>query len=122
MGILRLLVLTTTIMASLHSFAATTVAVIGQRTITREEFLSFVKAAHPRLLTLKDKKPITDLFQEYTVLARLMTTMMDLWIEAIAEMMQRLKDDLPGIQTSFNYGLSIGSVTAVKSGLSDPHH
>lgn len=90
---------------------------------------------------------LLDFFQKYPVLARLIATKIDFWVEATAEFLQRLKADLYEIQQLFqSKGLGIedsrtrekfflipnlqssitnsrvGKVIKIKSNLSDPHN
>ena len=59
----------------------------------------------------------------YPVLARLMATRMELWVEATAEFLQRVKRDLPLLQRTFarSDDAGIGILEEVMPGLSDPH-
>ncbi len=59
-------------------------------------------------------------FQKYSVLARLIATALDFWVEAIAELLLRLASDLPRIQQTFP-GV-MGQVVAIQPGLSDYHN
>lgn len=59
-------------------------------------------------------------FQKYSVLARLVATLTDLWVEEKAEFCQRLALDLPTIQQRFQNNL--GQVIAIQLDLSDPHN
>ena len=59
-------------------------------------------------------------FQQYSVLARLMSTVTDFWVEATAEFLQRLASDLPIIQQTFQE--DTGEVVAIKPFLSDSHN
>lgn len=61
-------------------------------------------------------------FTEYTVLARLATTAMHYWVEANAELIQRLAADLPAIRAEFALPDELGVVSGIKSSLSDPHN
>jgi type 2 lantibiotic biosynthesis protein LanM len=72
------------------------------KTIVRENFLSF--------------------FQEYSVLARLVATLTDFWIEATAEFMERLATDWKEIQMTFQSNTELGSVVAISPNISDPHN
>ncbi|HEY9851553.1 MAG TPA: type 2 lanthipeptide synthetase LanM family protein [Leptolyngbyaceae cyanobacterium] len=75
--------------------------------------------------------------KSYPVLARLMATAVDFWVEATAEFLQRLKNDLADIQQVFlsdgergsggagerpNLNKHLGKVNKIQSALSDPHH
>lgn len=57
--------------------------------------------------------------QECPLLAGLMDTLADFWIETVAEFLQRLADDWHRIEQTF--GVQNQSVSAVQAGLSDPH-
>ncbi|NJM71735.1 MAG: type 2 lantipeptide synthetase LanM [Scytonema sp. RU_4_4] len=59
-------------------------------------------------------------FQKYSVLARLVVTTIELWVEEKAEFLQRLASDLPIIQQTFQE--KIGHVVAIQFDLSDPHN
>src|SRR5512144_30385 len=63
----------------------------------------------------------TALFREYTVLARLLCTITDLWVESTVEFLRRLAGDLPEIQRVFGSEGELGRVTSVQPSLSDPH-
>jgi type 2 lantibiotic biosynthesis protein LanM len=61
------------------------------------------------------------LFRRYPVLARHLGTISQLWVEANAEFLARLKADTPELELLFgDYGL--GNVVELKPSLSDPHH
>ncbi|GHO85588.1 type 2 lanthipeptide synthetase LanM family protein [Dictyobacter formicarum] len=60
-------------------------------------------------------------FQEYAVLARLLATTTDLWIEATVEFLCRLEADLPEIQRLFGGTNKLGRVVNIQTSLSDPH-
>ncbi len=60
-------------------------------------------------------------FREYTVLARLLATITDLWVETTVEFLQRLFSDWPQIEQVFGGASGLGSVTSVQPSLSDPH-
>lgn len=61
-------------------------------------------------------------YKEYAVLARLLATIVKLWIEANAEFLDRLAAGLPEIQRVFGEGQMLGPVEAISPPLSDPHH
>jgi type 2 lantibiotic biosynthesis protein LanM len=61
-------------------------------------------------------------FQEYTVLARLLATITDLWVEATVEFLQRLATDRSDIQKVFGNESELGQVMGIRPSLSDPHH
>ncbi|GLV54011.1 lanthionine synthetase [Dictyobacter sp. S3.2.2.5] len=60
-------------------------------------------------------------FQEYAVLARLLATTTDFWVEAMVEFLRRLEADLPEIQRLFGGTNELGRVTSIQASLSDPH-
>lgn len=60
-------------------------------------------------------------FQEYTVLARLLATITDLWVEATVEFLQRLAADRPEMQQVFGGESELGQVISVQPALSDAH-
>ena len=64
---------------------------------------------------------LVDFFQEYTVLARLLSTITDLWVESTVEFLQRLSADLHDMQQLFGGESELGRVMDVQPSLSDPH-
>src|SRR6266566_6257646 len=60
-------------------------------------------------------------FREYAVLARLLATITDLWVEATVEFLQRLAADWSDMQQMFGGESKLGRVTSVAPSLSDPH-
>lgn len=64
---------------------------------------------------------LEQLFVEQPVLARLAATLALDWVDWSAEFMLRLAQDRPELSLAFAEGADPGSVTAVTSGLSDPH-
>jgi len=61
-------------------------------------------------------------FQEYSVLARLIATAIDFWVEATEEFLRRLASDWVTIQETFQGDVELGQVVAIQSALSDPHY
>ncbi|HVU67327.1 MAG TPA: type 2 lanthipeptide synthetase LanM family protein [Ktedonobacteraceae bacterium] len=61
-------------------------------------------------------------FERYPVLARLLATVTDLWVEAQAEFLLRLQSDWTLIEQAFNESGQFKQVSEIQSGLSDPHH
>jgi type 2 lantibiotic biosynthesis protein LanM len=61
---------------------------------------------------------LADFFREYPVLARLMSRVTDLWVEATIEFGDRLVRDRDELRRIFG---AAGRVTALEPGLSDPH-
>jgi len=64
---------------------------------------------------------LVNFFREYTVLARLLATITDLWVEATVEFLQRLVADWPDMQQLFGGEIELGRVMGVAPSLSDPH-
>jgi len=60
-------------------------------------------------------------FEEYAVLARLLATITDLWVEATVEFLQRLSADRRDIQQVFGGASELGRVMSVQLSLSDAH-
>lgn len=79
----------------------------------REQYLAFIE----NLL----QGQLLEFFQEYSVLARLVATAVDLWVNATAEFIQRLAADWQLIQEQFRNGEELGEVIAIESSISDPH-
>ncbi|ARV58825.1 hypothetical protein BZZ01_09405 [Nostocales cyanobacterium HT-58-2] len=65
---------------------------------------------------------LLSLFQEYSVLGRLVATAIDLWVEATAEFLNYLATDWSDIEKCFGGETALKQVVAVKPGLSDPHN
>jgi type 2 lantibiotic biosynthesis protein LanM len=57
--------------------------------------------------------------RRYPVLARLLTTMLQFWIEACREFLGRLNHDFESLKDTFGH---FEAITEVQTGLSDPHH
>jgi type 2 lantibiotic biosynthesis protein LanM len=72
-------------------------------------------------ITMMKQGGLFKLFQQYSVLSRLCATVVEVWVEAMAEFLDHLKADLPDLQASFGGGRPLGSILSVKTGLSDPH-
>lgn len=63
-----------------------------------------------------------EFFDKYPVLARLIATTIDLWVESTAEFIQRLQTDLSAIKNTFSDNKSLGKVEFIDTSLSNPHH
>jgi type 2 lantibiotic biosynthesis protein LanM len=106
---------------------------------TLESEFSEFKALKPSTYTLTSSQQKTDFdlqynifiehlvadkllsfFQKYSVLARLVGTAINFWVEEKAEFIQRLATDLPVIQKTFQADVS--QLAEVKLNLSDPHN
>jgi type 2 lantibiotic biosynthesis protein LanM len=64
-------------------------------------------------------------FQEYSVLARLVATVTDFWVDATQEFILRLKYDWSEIQETFaneTEEIELGQVVAIQPSFSDRHH
>jgi len=61
------------------------------------------------------------LLRTYSVLARLLATTCDLWVEANVEFAQRLAADWPDLAEIFGAGDDLGQVTEIEPALSDSH-
>ena len=61
-------------------------------------------------------------FQHYPVLARLIATTIDCWVESTAEFIQRLQADFSAIELTFCDNGSLGKVQDIETSLSNPHH
>ncbi|KYC40664.1 Lanthionine synthetase C family protein [Scytonema hofmannii PCC 7110] len=79
---------------------------------SNKQYQTFVK-------DLKTGK-LLSIFQKYNVLARLVATAMDLWVEEKAEFFHRLALNLSTIQQNFQK--DIGQVVAIQLNLSDLHN
>ena len=61
-------------------------------------------------------------FREYPVLARLVATVTDMWVDATQEFLWRLASDWPEIQKTFQAEMELGQIIAIEHFLSDRHH
>lgn len=61
-------------------------------------------------------------FREYPVLARLLATAADLWVEAVAEFLLRLEVDQRAIAAAFHGGAAPFRVTGIGASISDAHN
>lgn len=61
-------------------------------------------------------------FSEYPVLARLVGTVIDLWVDATREFLMRLGTDWSEINRTFQAANKLGQVVSIKTGLSDRHN
>ncbi len=61
-------------------------------------------------------------FTKYPVLARLIATTIDLWVESTTKFIQRLHNDLTTIEHSFSSNENLGKVESILTSLSNPHH
>ncbi len=63
-----------------------------------------------------------EFFASYPVLARLIATAIDLWVESNAEFITRLHDDKSAIEGTFSPQDNIGRVESIDTSLANPHH
>jgi len=61
-------------------------------------------------------------FQEYPVLARLVATVTDFWVDASKEFLQRLTSDWSTIEQTFQADTELGQIVSIQPSLSDPHN
>ena len=62
-----------------------------------------------------------ELLDEKPVLARMIGTIVSLWLEATSEFIQRLARDLSDLNRCLAHGANLGKVTELVADLSDPH-
>jgi type 2 lantibiotic biosynthesis protein LanM len=64
------------------------------------------------------------LFEKYPVLARLITTAVNFWVDSTVEFLNRLETDSPEIHVQFQplSSIPLGKITQLSAGLSDAHH
>ncbi len=79
----------------------------------RTQYLAFV--------TYLRRGGLVNLFEEYSVLARLLATVIAFWQEANQEFFARLSSDRPTIQAIFQPTTDLGPVVMATSGVSDRH-
>ncbi len=85
-----------------------------QGSSSRQQYTKFIKGL------LNDG--LLSFFQEYSVLARLVATATDFWVNATGEFLQQLASDWDKIQMTFQENTELGQVVAIQSALSDPHY
>lgn len=61
-------------------------------------------------------------FNRYPVLARLIATTVNFWLESTIEFIQRLQEDFSAIELTFSENASLGKVQAIETSLSNPHN
>lgn len=79
------------------------------------------RAQYRRFIAEMRQGGLTRFFKRYPVLARMLATMSDLWVEANVEFLQRLAVDLPALKQHFGGGQPLGQVASIRPALSDPH-
>lgn len=80
---------------------------------SREVYLAFVEDM--------GGSGLADLYGEFPVLARVLATTTLLWVDAQAELLERLDADRADLEAAFHGGRALGTLTEVEAGLSDPH-
>lgn len=65
--------------------------------------------------------PLPAIFNEYPVLARLVTLVCDHWVEAMVEMLTRITADRMALAGVFNHGQPVGRLTNIELGDADMH-
>ena len=65
---------------------------------------------------------LQSLFHKYSVLARLIATKIDLWLDATGEFIERLAANWSQIEQRFSPKQSLSQIVTIKTGLSDPHN
>lgn len=100
--------------SSLRSFNHNLLLKMGVSTNNRQS-----KELYRRFVSNLLEDGLLAFFQKYSVLAKLVATAIDFWVEATAEFMQRLQTDLSELEQTFN---QLGKVIEIHSSLSDPHN
>lgn len=77
---------------------------------------------HELFIAQMEAGGLVQFFEEYCVLARAVARLMSNWIDAGAEFLARLADDLDALKASFQPERALGKVERLAAGLSDPHH
>lgn len=85
-----------------------------QSNCSKQQYTDFVN----KLL----KDGLLSFFQEYSVLARLIATSVDFWVEATGEFLSRLASDSDKIQLTFQPEQKLGQVVSVQLAMSDFHN
>ena len=80
------------------------------------------KALYTSFIQNLQKDGGIEFFENYSVLARLIATTIDLWVESSTEFIQRLQTDLSAIESTFSDRESLGKVKSIDTSLSNPHH
>ena len=62
---------------------------------------------------------LASFFREYSFLGRIVATLVDFWVEANSELLERLEADGPELESLFG---DLGHVVDLQSALSDPHN
>jgi lantibiotic modifying enzyme len=65
---------------------------------------------------------LLNLFAEYTVLARLLPAIADMWVDFVVDFLSRFEQDLAELRRIFNNGEALGRIVEAEAGLSDRHN
>lgn len=93
----------------------------GLNRLVAERTASSTTAAYDRLVADLAASP-WPVLGRYPVLARLLGTITEDWIEATEQFERRLSADLPDLSAAFGQGRPLGQVVGIQAGLSDPHN
>ncbi|MGL5792853.1 MAG: type 2 lanthipeptide synthetase LanM family protein, partial [Waterburya sp.] len=80
------------------------------------------KALYTSFIQNLQKDGGLEFFENYPVLARLIATSINLWVESTTEFIQRLQTDLSTIESIFSDRESLGEVKLIDTSVSNPHH
>jgi type 2 lantibiotic biosynthesis protein LanM len=101
------------------TFRLSTLSTIS-RYLTRNDNLS--RKTYIKFINNLFAGGLNTFFREYPVLARLVATSIDLWVESSQELFCRLDNDLLDIQRHFHGDMALGQVDDLKADLSDRHN
>lgn len=73
-------------------------------------------------ITKMQSGKLLSFFKEYSVLGRLVGTLIDFWVDAIAEFLERLDTDWADIEQTFDSKSPLEQVVSIRPFLSDRHH
>jgi len=79
------------------------------------------RAGYQRFAGAMERGGMLELFATYPVLARLLGTAVELWVEMAVELLERVRADRAGLDAAFGGGRPLGTVAAVEAGASDFH-
>jgi type 2 lantibiotic biosynthesis protein LanM len=99
---------------SLHHSPLTLAIAQAQGNTSNKQYQEFVH----KLL----KDGLRSFFLEYSVLAKLISTAIDFWVDNTAEFLSRLSQDWNQIQATFGDDKELGRVVSIETSLSDPHN
>lgn len=76
---------------------------------------------YQRFIEILLRQQAVNLFQRYSVMARMLCEVTLMWIDAVGEFLQRLDRDLPELAERFNAQAALTQVCDIQYGLSDHH-